>query len=278
MKTLIVICSKEKLSVFCMGLGKMSFSVDLFDVAWKYLYQAIGITISLVTFSGYLVWLWRNTLRRQPEYMAKVVKSKHYAKAASKAVHTIWKGDPLLNKDQYWEIIDINPDLLVCVFDEHNKMVGFFDVFPIRDEMAKQFLDGASTEQELLTLHSIYDNRSTHLANYIYIGTLVGMPNLLKGSKRVRLEFSMVGPLLNYLNDKFPPRPGRIYFAMASTRQQVNWMEQCCFTPVDKPGFAGNKLREIYQLDYKNMGTAIRKAANLKQENGDTLIPIKCKW
>jgi hypothetical protein len=238
---------------------------------------AIEIGGVLIAVGG---WLLSQRHRLKPsEYVAKVEKSRSCAAAASNAVHTLWKDDPLLSREEYWELVKHNPDVLVSIFNEENKMVGFFDVFPLKAAAAEAFLDGETTEKSLLTPEAVYDARHADQSNYIYIGTVLGLPRMLRSAEKLRLEYSMIRPMLKYLEDRFPPRPDRLYFAMGSSKLGLNWLNECGFTPRSIPSFAGGKLRHIHQLKSEKMKEARRNARHLGTKfHTGKLLSIKCQW
>jgi hypothetical protein len=229
-------------------------------------------------------------LRRKHEhltknkYVAKIVKSKIAANMASASVHKLWPGDPLLSEEQYWNIIQYNENVLVSIYDNNNIMRGFFDVFPLENQATEAFLQGKTTEEMLLSPQTIYKESDHDLSNYIYIGTVLGFPSGLRGgqrrSEKLRLEISMIRPLLKYLNDKFPPRAERIYFAMGSTQLGDNWLRECGFVDTVIPEFGKDKkFRRVYVLHSKDIKAARRKAYKLNLKAGERkLIHIQCAW
>jgi hypothetical protein len=225
-----------------------------------------------------LAALRKFTEDHRPRYDAIVIKSEEYARRASKAVHRAWNEDLSLSEQEYWQIVQRNGEVLVSILDRSdNKMVAFFDVFPLKKEVAEAFLEGRTSERTLLTADSVLDPQDAKQADYIYLGTVLAFPSAFRKSEKLQMEFSLLRPLLSYVVHRYPPRPGRIYFALGASRLGDEWLKQCKFTPRARP--EAKKQRLVYELHSERLGLAQRVARKLNPgESRGKLTPIQCSW
>jgi hypothetical protein len=241
--------------------------------------EGVCNVIVLVGFAATCWATWRKVMEdRRRRYEAVVVKSEEYAHLASRAVHTVWKASPSLTEQEYWQIVQRNPEVLVSILDNHdNKMVAFFDVFPLKKEVAEAFLEGKTSERTLLTVDSVLDPDSAKRADYIYLGTVLAFPWVLRKSEKLVMEFSLLRPLLSYVLHKYPPRPGRTYFALGASRLGHDWLKHCKFTPRARP--EAKKQQLVYELRFERLALARSLARKLTPaDSGGKLIPIQCSW
>jgi Putative DNA-binding domain len=219
-------------------------------------------------------WPWARTT-----YEAIAIGTEAHARRASEAVNDLYRGAPVLSPDRYWEIVKHNSDVLISIVDERHRMVGFFDVFPVRDKPAQEFLDGRSTEQLLLTPGAILPRNEAKDANYIYIGTLCAFKtkHIKHGVTPTVLLYSMITPFIKFLRDKYPPRDNRIFFALAASFSGTRWLQSCGFHEKTLQDFHG-KMTAIWFSNSTELWRAQRSAKKLKHPQGYPLVSIRCRW
>jgi hypothetical protein len=256
------------------------FTLAIEDLHWQ---AALSIGLAILFFAvPAIISICKRllALSKAPTYFAKAVPSKIYAEAASDAVHAHWKGDPLLSKEKYWELVQHNPQVLVSILEygpENSRLVGFFDVFPLRKEFAEEFLNGRSTEQSLLTPQAVHDPQSASEADYIYIGTVLGFRGVLKQGAKLNLEYAMIHALLSYLDKIYGEKTGRVFFALGSTKLGANWLGKCHFDAKVRPAFGGKK-HIVFELNSGDVRVARRAAKSLKPRSIKHVAQIRCQW
>jgi len=211
-------------------------------------------------------------------YHAKIVGSEYHARRASEEVKRLFAGDAVLKPAEYWTIVRRNRGMLISIVDEHNRMRGFFDVFPLKNRVAQAFLRGRLSERSLLSPEGICSPRQAASSKYIYLGTILAF-NATSRAAKLSLEYSMIKPLLKYLKDRYPAKSGRIYFALASTRLGEKWIRACRFNAKTTLSFYGH-TRVIYEFratktNVKRLGAATNAT---KGPRGRKPIPIRCTW
>ena len=224
-------------------------------------------------------YAWLSQIELRPRYEATAKRSLEYARRASKEVHKKWKGAASLTEAEYWQIVQHNEDVLISILDckKDNRMVAFFDVFPIEDKTAEAFIAGKMNERALLTVNSVLDAGRGGSAKYIYLGSVLAFAPPLRGTEKLQLEFSILPALLKYIREKYPPFPGRVYFALGASRLGDRWHRHCGFTPQGSPD--KNKTTQlVYVLASEELAMARHKVPTLRPHGDAELLGIRCSW
>jgi hypothetical protein len=210
-------------------------------------------------------------------YRAKDHASEHEARSASNAVAQVFNRQALLGPDRYWGIIEYNPMVMVVITDEKNEMVGFFDVFPVRTPAAEKFLGGVLSEPQMLSKGSIYGPGECVNAKYLYIGTVLAVGANLSKSSKLCLEWSIIGVLYDYLQDRYPPTQGRVYFALASTKLGEKWLGLCGFEAKAVTGREGIN-ESIYLLSSDHFEYARNAVRKITMRFSSHRFDIHSRW
>lgn len=116
--------------------------------------------------------------------------------------------------DRYEQWMMINPNILVCLFDGNGRVVGYFDVFPLRSDFMRMLIEGRCGEQDIRREH-ILSPKEAATAKQLY---LAGIAITERATAQGRRYASMlVWGLVNYLEHFYRLPLGREIFAEAVT-------------------------------------------------------------
>jgi hypothetical protein len=106
-----------------------------------------------------------------------------------------------------------NPTIFTAVVDDDCRLIGFFDIFPLTDQIAKALRDGKLHEHDL-TLEAILPGDQNSTAKNIYIASIIVNPHQKSFSPLVAKELVLI-KFAEFLASVFPPGENRILFAFA---------------------------------------------------------------
>jgi hypothetical protein len=104
-----------------------------------------------------------------------------------------------------------NEFIFTAFITQQGELIGFADVFPLKAAVGRKLACGDLAEDEL-SIDDIYGQERSDAADYIYIASIVCC---------VRNELAQTAVLaatIQYVQDLYPPRPGRTYAAIGSTK------------------------------------------------------------
>jgi hypothetical protein len=111
----------------------------------------------------------------------------------------------------------LNPLIFTTVVDENNKLVGFFDIFPLKSEAGEEIIAGTLTERSLKADHLIAfaDNASvTHL----HLATILLNPRQNTFTPMIAKEVLLL-KMGEFVEKHYAPIEQRTYTAFAQSRE-----------------------------------------------------------
>lgn len=132
-----------------------------------------------------------------------------------------------INSERYEQWRLKNPNVLVCLVDEDENVIGYFDVFPITTEFAEALTGGIATEYQMLHEHIVGPN---HIAEckWLYLGGIaVKDPETFLGRRRAAY---LVWGLKMYLRDFYQGPPNRTLIATGASKEGEHLLQRFHFT------------------------------------------------
>jgi hypothetical protein len=105
--------------------------------------------------------------------------------------------------------------IFTAITDEENRLIGFFDIFPLTDEAIKGLIDGKCKEIDL-DIDAILPYEQNNTAKNIYIASIMVKPKQKSYSSIVAKEVLLL-KFAEFLLNSFPPNGERSIFAFAHT-------------------------------------------------------------
>ena len=108
-----------------------------------------------------------------------------------------------------------NPLVVVTLADRHNKIIGYYDILPLKDDFAREFIEGRVTEKEILPSH-ILPPEEMSVANYLYFAG-VAVKDIDEQRNKMFGGYLLFSAYV-YLNKYYDLSTDRIIFAVAATK------------------------------------------------------------
>jgi hypothetical protein len=240
---------------FATVTGVTSAVVALTPVKVTFTMSAIALTIAAAS-SWY--WAYRRTKPRHlpapDELPLKAVGRLQWpgtgalARQAN-AMAASFYGREAIPFDRYelWRLT--NPNILVCLTDETNEVVGYFDVLPLKHEAMEMFIQGRLLESEFQH-QDLYAADAMDQCHRLYLaGIAVRHPEHHADKRNAAI---LVWALVKYL-EHFYGRDGheRELFALASTKEGEDLIRGFPFE-VARPAEAREDHHNLYRLRISN--------------------------
>src|SRR5207244_2938201 len=120
-----------------------------------------------------------------------------------------------ISPDRYEQLRVKNKNILVCLVGERGDLLGYFDVIPLKESFAQQFLRGTITESQI-THEDIFAHDELPQCKHVFLsGLAVWDPESYVDRRNANI---LVWGLLKYL-DHFYGTSERLAFASAATRE-----------------------------------------------------------
>lgn len=159
------------------------------------------------------VFLRRRVSNEEAEEATLVEKPEdHLAYVANKFARRFFGIRRTINYDDYRTWRRRNPLIFTALVGKERDLYGYFDVFPIVDELGKTIRSGTKGEQDI-EITDLFSEGESVDANYIYIATAHAC--VLNEFLNARLTELMT----EFVMTHYPPRPGRYYLAFAATKE-----------------------------------------------------------
>jgi hypothetical protein len=124
-----------------------------------------------------------------------------------------YDSDRSISPERYEQFRAKNPHILACLTDVRGKMLGYFDVIPLKDDFARLFVQGRVTEMDI-THDDIFAKPEMSACSFVFIsGLAVWKPDSAAGCRHASM---LVWGLLKYL-DHFYGSRSRHVLALAGT-------------------------------------------------------------
>jgi hypothetical protein len=133
----------------------------------------------------------------------------------AKRLAQYWYPTETITPDRFEQLRMKNPYILACLIGTRNELLGYFDVIPLGESFAHQFLRGTITESSI-THEDVLPPGEMAVCKYLFIsGLAVWNPDDYVDRRNANI---LVWGLLKYL-DHFYGQAGPLVFASAATKE-----------------------------------------------------------
>lgn len=108
-----------------------------------------------------------------------------------------------------------NPYVLITLADSHNTIIGYYDILPLEDNFAIEFIDGKVTENDIKSCHILTPKQMKN-AKYIYFAG-VAVKDYAKQRNKI-YSGQLIYSAFIYLNHFYNLEKEITMFAIASTK------------------------------------------------------------
>lgn len=143
----------------------------------------------------------------------------------AKRLAQYWYPTETIPPERFEQLRVKNPNILVCLVGERGDLLGYFDVIPIKDSFAQEFLRGRITESQI-THEDIFAPHELHQCRYVFLsGLAVWDPESYIDRRNANI---LVWGLVKYL-DHFYGDSDRLAFASAATEEGEELLQKFDF-------------------------------------------------
>lgn len=166
--------------------------------------------------------------------------SEHYARGANVLARSEF-GRRTIRYKEYRKWRMKNSRLLTCMVGRDGELHGFFDVFPLTDEMGEKLLGGAKGEPDI-NYGDILATAAASKSRYIYIASILScVVNDIA-------DFLILESLVEFLSTYYPPVAGRVYLAFDDSKEGRALLVKHGFT-CRHDRHTGAARKDLYVLD-----------------------------
>jgi hypothetical protein len=123
---------------------------------------------------------------------------------------------------------DINPLIFTSVIDDQNRLIGFFDIFPLTSEAGRAIIAGKLTERTLDARHIIPAEKVQDAA-YIHIASILVNPRQRTFSRVVAKEVVLL-KMREFIERNYDPVEKKTYTAFAQSTLGEALLRRCGFS------------------------------------------------
>lgn len=118
--------------------------------------------------------------------------------------------------DRYQRLVAVNPALLTVLFDSNRRVVGYFDIYPLRPDFGNLLFKGLRGELDARPEHILPPEEAWQTKRLYLAGLAVDNPGSIRGGRRALI---MCWGLLEYLQHFYGGVSDREIFAEAVTHE-----------------------------------------------------------
>lgn len=146
-----------------------------------------------------------------------------------------------------------NPNILACLTNARGEFLGYFDVFPLKPDIAELFLSGGVTvrwsgkaRERIFSGDDIFGADEMDLCPRLYISGIA----VLQPATHARRRYAgmLVWGFWKYIESFYPPARRREIFAVAATEAGENLLKRFHFSVRDEASGKPHKHR-LYVLE-----------------------------
>ncbi|WP_415908355.1 hypothetical protein [Oleiharenicola sp. Vm1] len=177
--------------------------------------------------------------------------------------HGLDKG--CIRYDDYREWRKKNPAVFTAVVDRKNRLIGFFDVFPLRAATAEELIAGQRSERSL-GLDDIVPAEENLRVQHIYVATVMYNARHPEFGALVAKDVTMV-KLHEHITGTFGDLGARCILAFGHTRPGQATLKRFGFVEI-LPSHRNRQRDPLYRLPSGAMGTLERRFAGIRKLAG----------
>lgn len=137
-----------------------------------------------------------------------------YLKSINRIANSYYKDyNPNIKILKSW--YEKNPYTLITLADKNSKIIGYYDILPLKDEFAKKFINGDVTESNIIS-EVILSKDKMKDANYIYFAG-VAIKDYTQNKNRI-YSGQLLYTAFIYLKNFYNLNSDKIIFATATTK------------------------------------------------------------
>jgi hypothetical protein len=146
----------------------------------------------------------------------------------------------------------LNPLVFTTIVDENNRLIGFFDIFPLKPEAGQDVIAGRLTERSLKADHLV-PFADTAYVTHLHIATIFLNPRQTAFSPMVAKEVLLL-KMGDFIEEHYAPIETRTFTAFAQSRAGEALLKRCGFSMAI---FSEEQHLPLYVLRPSETGTAI---------------------
>lgn len=158
-----------------------------------------------------------------------------------------------------------NPAVFTAVVDRRNRLVGFFDVFPLQATTAEELIAGQRSERSLRAADIVPDGENATV-RHIYIATVMYNSHHPEFSALVAKDVTMV-KLHEHITGTFGDLAGRTVLAFGHTKPGRATLKRFGFVEI-LPSHQNRQRDPLYRLPTGAMETLERRFAGIRKLAG----------
>jgi len=159
--------------------------------------------------------------------IAGCVQDREPARQVNELAAEVYPGVTPLPLDRYEQWMVVNPYLLTCLFGPDGRVVGYFDVFPLRSDFMNLLVEGLCGEQDIRREHILSPQEAASVTRIYLAGVAVADRDTQHGRNHASM---LVWVLMKYLQRYYPAPPVRELFAAAVTDEGEKLLRRFHFT------------------------------------------------
>ncbi len=165
-----------------------------------------------------------------------------------------------------------NRAIFTAIVDNENHLIGFFDIFPLREETASDIIAGKRPEHSLVIDDMLPESENAK-AQYLYIATIMVNPSQTEFSMVVAKDIILLA-FLRFVQAIFKPVEQRTFLAFGHTKAGVVLLRRSGFTIISLPkqNPQGDPLFILRPTDVKSAITRFERIhanASLRTNDGE---------
>lgn len=230
---------------------------DKLDVPQKI---SVSVIAYVVCAAGALLWArysdtWfvrKRVTTDKVDKSALVIKPEEtLALEANKAARRYFGMRRTIKFNEYRKWREKNPYIFSAIVNDDRDLLGFFDVFPLKDEIGRRVLKGELSENDL-TIDDFYSEASKQKSAYIYVATVMSCV------VNDHFEARLIDHISEFVMSTYPPTEGRIYLAFSATTTGGNLLKRNKFIKA-VPKELTPCGRDLWVLNADNIDAALSR-------------------
>jgi len=189
-------------------------------------------------------WLVKPSVSTDAAEMARFLESpgEHFASEANKWAHRTF-GNLTISYLDYKNWRARNPRIFVAMVGPEQRLYGYFDIFPLTQDIGQAILGGKKAEADI-TCNDILPPAQMRECRYVYIASIeCCVTNEVA-------EYRLVTCLANRLFKLYPPQRARTYLAFDATADGRRLLKRNGFTCIQDKSTGACK-QNLYMLEYE---------------------------
>jgi hypothetical protein len=146
--------------------------------------------------------------------------------AVHELTRIVYPGVAPLPVERYEQWLLINPNIFVCLFGHDRRVLGYFDVFPLRGDFMNLLVEGRVGERDIRREHILRPRQASSASDLYLGGIAVAEPTAHAGKRNATM---LLWALLNYMETFYTGNGSRSLYAEAATPEGEGLLQKFRF-------------------------------------------------